>query len=151
MDPSEQDRRVAALVHTALLASVGVYGVVLAFLRAEIAPQNPRSAPTPTLFAVFSAIGVAQFAGASLVGRKLLSSPRSGALQRVRRYFLLRAAAAEAIALYGLILGFLGAPLSQVLALFGISIAALLACSPGREAWEEALGRAGSQAAGGSG
>jgi hypothetical protein len=142
VEPSEHDRRVAALVHTALLACVGVYGVVLAFLRAEIAPQNPHPAPTTTLFAVFSAVGVAQFAGASLAGRKLLSSPRTGAVQRVRRYFLFRAAAAEAIALYGLILGFLGAPLSQVIALFGISIAALLACSPGKEAWEEALRRA---------
>jgi hypothetical protein len=142
VDPSEHDRRVAALVHTALLASVGVYGVLFAFLRAEIAPQNPRPAPATSLFAVFSALGVAQFAGASLAGRKLLASPRSGALQRVRRYFLFRAAAAEAIALYGLILGFLGAPLSQVLALFGISIAALLACAPGKEAWGEALRRA---------
>lgn len=142
MDPSEHDRRVAVLVHTALLASVGVYGVLLAFLRAEIAPQNPRSEPVTSLFAVFSALGVAQFAGVSLAGRKLLASPRSGALQRVRRYFLFRAAAAEAIALYGLILGFLGAPLSQGLALLGISVAALLACAPGKEAWEEALRRA---------
>jgi|SoiMetStandDraft_2_1073263.scaffolds.fasta_scaffold540258_1 hypothetical protein len=142
MHPGEHDRRVAALVHTALLASIGVYGVVLVFLRAELAPQNARSEPFTSLFAVFSAIGVAQFAGASLVGRKLLASARSGALERVRRYFLIRAAAAEVIALYGLILGFLGAPLSQVLALFGISIAALLACAPGKEAWEEALRRA---------
>jgi hypothetical protein len=142
VDPSEHDRRVAGLVHTALLASVGLYGVLLAFVRAEIAPQNPRLAPTTSLFAVFSALGVAQFAGASLAGRKLLASPRNGALQRVRRYFLLRAAAAEAIGLYGLILGFLGAPLSQVLALFGIAIAALLACAPAKEAWEEALRRA---------
>ncbi len=142
MDASEHDRRVAALVHTALLASVGVYGVVLAFFRSELAPQNARPAPSTSLFAVFSALGVAQFAGASLVGRKLLASARSGALERVRRYFLLRAAAAEAIALYGLILGFLGAPLAHVLALFGISIAALLACAPGKESWEEALRRA---------
>jgi len=141
VDPSEHDRRVAALVHTALLASVGVYGVLLALLRAGIAPQNPRPAPTTSLFAVFSALGVAQFAGVSLAGRKLLASPRSGALRRVRTFFIMRAAAAEAIALYGLILGFLGAPLSQVLALFGISIAALLACAPGKEAWDEALRR----------
>lgn len=142
MEASEHDRRVAALVHTALLASVGVYGVVLAFLRAEIAPERPQPAPTTSLFALLSAVGVAQFAGASLVGRRLLSSPRGGVLDRVRRYFLLRAGAAEGIALYGLILGFLGAPLSQVLALFGISVAALLSCAPGREAWSEALGRA---------
>jgi F0F1-type ATP synthase membrane subunit c/vacuolar-type H+-ATPase subunit K len=142
VDPSEHDRRIAALVHTALLASVGVYGVLLAFLRAELAPRHPQPATTTSLFALLSAVGVAQFAVASLVGRRLLTSSRGGALDRVRRYFLLRAGAAEAIALYGLILGFLGAPLAQVLALFGIGIAALLACAPAREAWNEALGRA---------
>jgi F0F1-type ATP synthase membrane subunit c/vacuolar-type H+-ATPase subunit K len=142
VEASEHDRRVAVIVHTAMLASVGVYGVLLAFLRAELAPEPVEAAPATSLFAVFSAIGVARFAGASLVGRKLLSAPRGAALDRVRRYFLLRAAAAEAIALYGLILGFLKAPLPQVLALFGISVAALLACSPGKEAWAEALRRA---------
>ena len=101
-----------------------------------------RPASTATLFAVFSALEGAQVAGASIAGRKLLWSPRTGSLPRVPKFFLLRAAAAEAIALYGLILGFLGAPLSQVRALLGISIAALLACAPGKEAWDEALRRA---------
>ena len=142
MGASEHDRRVCVLVHTILLGSIGVYGVLLAFLRDELVPQNSPAAPLTPLFAVFSALGVAQFVGASLLGGKLLTSQRSGILERTRRYFILRAAAAGAIALYGLILGLLGAPLPQVLALFGISIAALLACAPGKEAWDEALRRA---------
>ena len=138
MDASEHDRRVTALVHTAMLAAIGVYGVVLLFFRAEIGPKPRRPESAASLFVVFAALGAAQFAGASLVGRRLLGSRRSGIADRVRLYFLLRAAAAEAIALYGFVLGFLGAPAIHVLALFALSVGALLLCSPGRAAWEAA-------------
>jgi hypothetical protein len=138
MEASEHDRRVLGLVHTALLAAVGVYGVVLLFLRSEVAPDSRHSGPGLTLFLLFAALGAAQFAGTSLVGRLLLRSSRAGARDRVRLYFLLRAAAAEGIALYGLVLGFLGIPAVQVVALFAMAVAALFACFPGRGPWEEA-------------
>jgi F0F1-type ATP synthase membrane subunit c/vacuolar-type H+-ATPase subunit K len=141
LDPSEHDRRVTALVHTGLLAAVGVYGVALAFFRTEVAPDPPPHPPGASLFALFAALGIAQFAGASIAGRMLLRSARSGIRDRVRLYFLLRAAAAEAIALYGLVLGFLRAPLPQVLALLALGVAALLFCAPGKAAWEEATSR----------
>jgi hypothetical protein len=131
-----------ALVHTALLASVGVYAVVLLFLRSEIAPAAAEPPAGTRLFLVLAALGAAQFAGASVVGRALLRSPRSGAADRVRLYFLLRGAAAEAIALYGFVLGLLGASASQVAALFVLSVAALLLCAPARVSWEEAFRRA---------
>ena len=139
MDAPDRERRVALVVHTAFLVSVGLYGLLLGLLRSGIATPNARPVPPTWLFAVFSALGVAQFAGASLAGRRLLESPRGEPAQKVRTYFLIRAVAAEAISLYALLLGFLGAPLSQVLALFAISVAALLACAPGKEAWDEAV------------
>ncbi|MEX0881004.1 MAG: hypothetical protein WD451_14915 [Thermoanaerobaculia bacterium] len=139
MEPSEHDRRVMGLVHTALLAAVGVYGIVLLFFRAELEPDSRHPDSGLTLFLLFAAVGAAQFAGASIVGKLLLRSPRAGARDRVRLYFLLRAAAAEAIALYGFVLGFLGVPGTQVLALFAMAVAALLACFPGRGPWEEAV------------
>ena len=145
MDSTENDRRVAALVHTALLAAVGVYAVVLVFFRAEIEPEAPKLRAGPALFRIFAALGGAQFFGAWLVGRRLLRLPRLGARDRVRLYFLLRAAAAEAIALYGFVLGFLGGSVAQVVAILALSVAALLACTPGREKWEEALRRAQSE------
>jgi hypothetical protein len=138
MEASEHDRRVLGLVHTALLAAVGVYGVVLLFLRSEVAPDSRHFGSGLTLFLLFAALGAAQFAGTSLVGRLLLRSSRAGARDRVRLYFLLRAAAAEGIALYGLVLGFLGIPAVQVVALFAMAVAALFACFPGRGPWEEA-------------
>jgi F0F1-type ATP synthase membrane subunit c/vacuolar-type H+-ATPase subunit K len=140
LDPSERDRRITALVHTGLLAAVGVYGVVLAFFRTEVAPHPPHP-PEVGLFALLAALGIAQFAGASIAGRMLLRSARSGTGERVRLYFLLRAAAAEAIAIYGLVLGFLRAPLSQVLALFALGVAALFFCAPGKAAWAAATSR----------
>lgn len=138
MEASEHDRRVLGLVHTALLASVGVYGVVLLFLRSEVAPETRYSGSGSTLFVLFAALGAAQFAGTSFVGKLLLRSSRAGARDRVRLYFLLRAAAAEAIALYGLVLGFIGVPPAPVIGLFAMAVAALFACFPGRGPWEEA-------------
>jgi len=139
---AERSRRILALVHTALLASVGVYAVVLLFLRSEIALSTAVPPAGTRLFLVLAALGAAQFAGATFVGRALLRSPRSGAADRVRLYFLLRGAAAEGIALYGFVLGLLGASASQVAALFVLSVAALLLCAPARVSWEETLRRA---------
>jgi len=139
---SERNRRIMALVHTALLASVGVYAVVLLFLRSEIAPSAPEAPAGARRFLVLAALGAAQSAAASFVGRALLRSPRSGAADRVRLYFLLRGAAAESIALYGFVLGVLGASASQVGALFALSVVALVLCAPSRVSWEEAFRRA---------
>lgn len=139
VEASEHDRRVMGLVHTALLAAVGVYGVVLLFLRSEVAPDSRHSGSGLTLFVLFAALGAAQYAGIAFVGRLVLRSSRAGARDRVRLYFLLRAAAAEAIAIYGLVLGFLGVPAAQVVALFAMGVAALFACFPGRVSWAEAM------------
>ncbi len=139
---AERSRRITALVHTALAASVGVYAVVLLFLRSEITASGSAPPAGQRLFLVLAVLGAAQFAGASLVGRALLRSSRSGAAERVRLYFMLRGAAAEAIALYGLVLGLLGGAAAHVTALFALAAAALLACAPRKASWEEALRRA---------
>ncbi len=126
---------------------MGIYAVVLVFLRSEIAASGASGKAPPEgyrLFLVLAGLGLAQFAVASLVGRAMLRSRRAGALERVRLSFVLRAAAAEAIALYGLVLGLLGGAPAQVGGLFALAIAALVACAPGRTAWESALAEAGS-------
>jgi hypothetical protein len=139
---SERARRVQAVVHTALFAGVGIYAVLLLFLRSEIASTPPPRPAGSGLFLVLAAVGAAQYAGASAVGRLFLRSRRSRPLDRVRLFFLLRGAAAEAIALYGLVLGFLGGSPGQVTVLFALGAAALLACAPGRASWEAALRQA---------
>ena len=138
---SEHARRVQTLVHTALLAGIGIYAILLVVLRTEIAATSPRP-PGTALFLVLAGVGAAQYATASAIGRAFLRSPRSRAVDRVRLFFLLRGAAAEAIALYGLVLGFLGGRPGHVAALFAMGFLALLACMPGRAAWETALRQA---------
>ena len=137
---SERARRVLVLVHTALLAGVGIYAVILIFLRAEIATvRGARPASDSTLFLVLAGVGLAQYAAAAWLGRAFLRTPRSRPVDRVRLSFLLRGAAAEAIALYGLILGFMGGSWARVLALLALAFVGLLACSPGKAAWEAAM------------
>lgn len=138
MADSENDRRLAVLIHAALVASVGVYGVLLVFVRSEmLGPHHPIQ-PPPRLFSTLAAIGIAQFVAATWLGRRLLRSRRDGAVKRVRLYFLLRAAAAETIGLFGLLAGFLGAPAAQTIALFGLSAAAMLLSAPFRPIWRDA-------------
>jgi hypothetical protein len=142
IDASERARRVLTLVHTALFAGVGIYAVLLLFLRSEIAVGTAaRPAGTP-LFLALAAIGAAQYAAAAAVGKTFLRSKRSRPLERVRLSFLLRGAAAEAIALYGLVLGFLGGSPVHVGALFALAVVALLACAPGKASWEAAFRQA---------
>lgn len=142
IDAAERARRIQTLVHTALFAGVGIYAVLLLFLRSEIAVVASGRPPGTPIFLMLAAVGGAQYAGAWAVGRSFLRARRSRPLDRVRLYFLLRGAAAEATALYGLVLGFLGGSTPHVAALFAIAIAALLACAPGRESWETALRQA---------
>ena len=130
------------MIHIALAASIGAYAVLLLLIRSEIVPSPGAPASPPAsarMFVALSAVGLAQFAAATWVGRSLLRSRRAGDAERVRLYFLLRAAAAEAIGLFGLLAGFRGAPLSHSLALFAISLAAMLVSAPSRPAWEQAL------------
>ena len=68
IDASERARRVMTVVHTALFAGVGIYAVVLLFLRSEMAlaaAARPAGAP---LFLALAAIGAAQYGAAAAVG-----------------------------------------------------------------------------------
>jgi hypothetical protein len=142
IDAAERTRRIQAVVHTALFAGVGIYAVLLIFLRTEIAAVASAPPPGTTLFLLLAGLGGLQYAVASAVGRAMLRARRSRPLDRVRLSFLLRGAAAEAIALYGLVLGFLGGRAVHVAALLALAVVALLACAPGKSAWQEALRRA---------
>ena len=142
IDAAERARRVQTIVHTALFAGVGIYAVLLLFLRSEIALATSTDPPGTTLFLALAAIGAAQYGAAAAIGRTFLRSRRGPAADRVRLSFLLRGAAAEAIALYGLVLGFLGGAAGHVAALFTLSVVALAACTPGKAAWETALRQA---------
>jgi len=135
---SESGRRIAAIAHIAMLASIGLYAGLLWLAR----PAVLEGAGRPQLASILLAVGLAEFAGATWFGRRLLASSagRPGAPERVRRYFLIRFAAAEAIAVFGLVAGFKGARASDSAILFAVSAACLVAAAPSRRAWAHAWG-----------
>jgi F0F1-type ATP synthase membrane subunit c/vacuolar-type H+-ATPase subunit K len=141
VDPSDRERRVTALIHAVMVASVLLYGAVVAFYRSGVEPEDAPAPPPSlgTLFAALAAISAVQLAGAAAAGRAVLRGRWREPAGRVRAYFLLRAGAAEGVAIYAFALGFLGAPASRVLALFAIGAAALGLCYPGRAAWGRAM------------
>lgn len=126
------------MIHTVLLASLGVYGVLAFSVGRSFAAAAPRTPPAPYLSTLLALIGAAQFAIASWVGRSVLRA-RGPIDSRLRRYFLLRGASAEAIGIYGLLASTLGAPRIQVVALLAMSAATLLASAPTRSAWDRAV------------
>jgi hypothetical protein len=136
LDRSENDRRIAAVIQVALGASLGVYTLLLVFLRRSL-EREPREGTG--LFLALAAIGIAQFLAVSAIGRKTLASGRGDPVGRVRSYFLIRGAAAEALGIFGLTIGMMGTPLGQALALIAMGAVGLAAAAPTRGAWEEAL------------
>lgn len=139
----ELDRRTLTVLHVAMLSAVAVYALVLWALRGEIRGSAPGGAAQKGLEWAFLAIGAAQYFVATELGKKLLPSRRGEPRGRVRSYFLIRFAAAEAIGIFGLILGFLGASAGWVAALFGLSVVTLLLAAPTQAAYDDALTLAG--------
>ncbi len=139
-DEDEAGRRIVAVVHMAMLAAVPLYFAVLWLSRGH--PDLAAGGSLrPRLPWVLLAVGAAEFAAATIFGRGLLraAGPGAGAPERVRRYFLIRFAAAEAIAVFGLFAGFGGASWTQAGVLFVASAAALLLAAPTRTAWTRAF------------
>jgi ABC-type antimicrobial peptide transport system permease subunit len=104
---------------------------------AWLPPSGSGSAPAPRVRWTLLALGAGEYLVATVLARRKRSAGASAALERVRRGFLIRFAAAEAIAVFGLMLHFLAAPAGWVLAFFGTSITAFLFAYPSRKAFEE--------------
>jgi F0F1-type ATP synthase membrane subunit c/vacuolar-type H+-ATPase subunit K len=140
-EQSESGRRIAAVAHVAMLASIGLYAGLL-WLARPAALEGPGR---PQLSSILLAVGLAEYALATFLGRRLLAAAagRPGAADRVRRYFLVRFAAADAIAIFGLVAGFKGAPAADSAILFAVSAVALIAAAPSRRAWASAWRLAG--------
>ena len=136
---SESGRRIVSAAHVAMLASIGLYAGLLWLARPAVleAPAGPGGMK---LSSILLAVGLAEYAAATVLGRRLLSAAagRPGAADRVRRYFLIRFAAADAIAVFGLVAGFKGAPAADSAVLLGVSALALVAAAPSRRAWASA-------------
>ena len=139
MDAGEKERNVVSLVHMAFLASVGVYIVVLWFARKNGGAPAAPIGKAETLAFLFLMIGGAECFGADWLGRRRLLRGSGDPVSRVRAFFLVRFAAAEAAAVFGLMLGFLGGGGFAVGLLFSLSVLALVLAAPSREAWSKAM------------
>lgn len=139
MDSAENQRNIASLVHIVFLASVGVFAVVLWFARRSGgAPADPTGRAEALAF-LFLLIGAAECLGADRLGRRRLRRGLGDPVGRVRAFFLVRFGAAEAAAVFGLMLGFLGGSALAVGMLFALSVVALAVAAPSRQAWSEAM------------
>jgi hypothetical protein len=144
VDPSTQkDRQNVSMAHLAMVAALFSYAVLIWLLKDKLAsspqPEPPRG---DALALPLFAIGVVQYLLATHLGARRLPGPPAAASARVRSYFLIRFASAEALGIFGLFVGFLGARTAVWAALLATSLVAMLASAPTREAWEAALRRA---------
>ena len=142
MNGGEKHRRLASLVHMVFLASIGVYLVLIVVARrGGAAPQDP-SGKAETMAFWFLAIAAGEYSWASWLGRRQLTRGSGDAVSRVRSFFYLRFGAAQAAALFGLMLGFLGGGAVAIGLLFALSAAALWAAAPSPGKWAAALAEA---------
>lgn len=139
-EKDEAGRRIVGVVHVAMLSAVPLYAVLLWLFRGEVGLSGAGT-PKSRSVVVLLAVGAAEWGLASILGRALLRSagPGAGALERVRRYFLIRFAAAESIAVFGLFAGLTGATPGDVALLLAASVLALLASTPTRAAFRKAF------------
>lgn len=139
MNGSEKDRNVASLVHVVFLASIGVYAVLLWIARRGGTAPPDVTGQSETVAFCFLAIGAGEYSWASWLGRRRLAGGTAAPSARVRSFFYLRFGAAQAPALFGLMLGFLGGGVVGVGLLFALSFVCLVAAAPTRGAWDQAL------------
>jgi len=139
MDQEASERRVTSLVHVVFLASIGVFGLVLWFARAGGGAPVDASGRAEARAMLLLLIAAAECYGAERWGRRRLRSGSGDPESRVQAYFLIRFGAAEAAAVFGLMLGFTGGGAFGVGALFALSLGTLVIAAPTREAWARAL------------
>lgn len=139
MQNVERERQIASTVHLAFLSSLGVFALIVWIARRNGAATLDTSGRNGTATGLMLFLGIAEVAWAGWFGRRLLLRRSGDALARVRSCFLLRFAAAEAVGVFGLMAGFLGASAVTIGLFLAIALAALAAAAPSREAWKSAV------------
>jgi hypothetical protein len=139
-EEAERTRRILLIVHLAFLVSVPVYGVVVWFARG-VPGARVASVPAPALrvaVPLLALLSLIEFFVINWYAQKMLDAPsrsdrpRRPPLARVQSSFTLRFAAAEAIAIYGLVLGFLGCAAWQVALFFAGAMGGLASAAPAK-------------------
>lgn len=132
----EAARRMMQIIQGAFLFSIVLYTLMTKMLPANVAPNV-------LIFKVLSLLAMANVVIIFLVRQKLVKSAEqtlsaqpedSDALGRWRTGYLITYAFSEAIALYGLVLHFMGFAFTQVLLFFIASFVMILFYAPRRPA-----------------
>ena len=144
VDNGERERQIVSTVHLAFLSSLGVFALILWIARRNGAATLDTSGRNGSTTGLMLFLGIAEVAWAGWFGRRLLLRRSGDAIARVRSCFFLRFAAAEAVGVFGLMAGFLGASAVTIGLFLAISGAALAAAAPSRDAWKSAVDTAGS-------
>jgi hypothetical protein len=134
MGETEQVRRIVTVVYVATIAAVGVCFLLVAWFPVPVSGSTPSLRVRWTLLA----LGAGEYLFATILARRRASPGARGALERVRSGYLIRFAAAGAIATFGIALHFLGTPPGSVFLFLGAAIAGLVLAYPSRKAFEEA-------------
>src|SRR5262245_34723130 len=107
MEPADTQRRGSVWVWIALLVSVGLYALLLVNSRSRAGiPANPDTPRNASVFWMLLFIGAVQFGGLWWIAGRKLRGRAGTAIGRARAFFLVRAASAEVLTLYGVMLGF---------------------------------------------
>jgi hypothetical protein len=134
MSETEQVRRIVMVVYLATIAAVGVGFLLVAWFPVPAGGSTPSQRVRWSLLA----LGAGEYLFATALARRRAPPGARGALERLRSGYLIRFAAAGAIATFGIALHFLGTPPGSVLLFLGASIAGLVLAYPSREAFEQA-------------
>ena len=132
----EAARRIMQIIQGAFLVSIVLYAVMTKLLPASVAPNV-------LIFKVLALLAMGNLVMIFLLRRKLVKPSEqtlstqpedAGALARWRTGYLITYAFSEAIALYGLVLHFMGFTLVQVAPFFVAGFALILFYAPRRPA-----------------
>ena len=122
------------VIRIAMLVSVAFYGVIATLLPAS-------GEPNPTVFYAFTGIAVVEVAGIFVMRRTLISPWQTGAMPQPEEgkvsvkpatALIIIYCLSEAVAVYGLVLHFLGFSLSQVAPFFLAGMVLLFFFEPRR-------------------
>ena len=134
MSPSGADtksvRRVLLILWVAFVWTLAVYGIVMMVIR----PQPTEAGPLRAVMLAFAGTttAAALYFRLGRIGRLLSkATPLSDTeFSQLRTNYIVCFALSEAVALYGLVLHFLGSNLAEVGPFFAASVALLLICFP---------------------
>lgn len=125
-------KRLLAILYLAMLVSVPMYGIVAEVVAANLERGEPGVVKTALLAVGAGTVAAVLFIRFSLIPPALQRPQLELAerLARLRSYYIVCFALSEAVALYGLVLRFVGGVLADSLPFFIVALGLFAVCYP---------------------